>query len=63
MSNISTCIDSSRPLSTEDEKILEERFALLNEASKYLLDPESGEFRTIAEAIKLASTYNNSAKK
>lgn len=54
MSNITTCIDSSRPLSPEDEKILEERFKLLDEAQKHLYDPEAGKFRTMAEALEIA---------
>lgn len=61
MSNITTCIDSSRPISPEDEKILEERFALLEKAHKHLIDPETGEFRTIAEAMKIASDETSAA--
>ena len=53
MSNISTCIDSSRPVSEEDQKLLDEKFRLLEEAHKHLYDPETGTFRTMAEAIKI----------
>jgi hypothetical protein len=55
MSNITTCIDSSRPRSEEDDKILDEKFKLIDEARKHLYDPESGTFRTMAEAIKIVS--------
>ena len=56
MSNITTCIDSSRTVSAEDEKILEERFALLEEAHKHLVDPTTGQFRTMAEAMEIAKS-------
>ena len=55
MSNITTCVDSSRTINAEDEKILEERFALIDEARKHLYDPATGSFRTMAEAVKLVS--------
>ena len=55
MSNITTCIDSSRPVSDEDQKLLDEKFKLLEEAHKHLYDPETGTFRTMAEALKIAS--------
>ena len=55
MSNITTCIDSSRPLSAEDKKILEEKFRVLDEAQKYLYDAETGTFRTMSEALELVS--------
>ncbi len=55
MSNITTCIDSSRTISAEDEKLLEEKFRILDEAHKHLYDPETGTFRTMAEAMKIAS--------
>lgn len=55
MSNITTCIDSSRPVSEEDQKLLDEKFKLLEEAHKHLYDPETGTFRTMAEALKIAS--------
>lgn len=55
MSNITTCIDSSRPVSAEDQKLLDEKFKLLEEAHKHLYDPETGTFRTMAEALKIAS--------
>ena len=55
MSNITTCIDSSRPVSEEDLKLLDEKFKLLEEAHKHLYDPETGTFRTMAEALKIAS--------
>ncbi len=54
MSNITTCIDSSRPRSEEDDKILEERFALLDKARMYLIDPATGQFRTMEEALEKA---------
>ena len=53
MSNITTCIDSSRPVSEQDQKLLDEKFRLLEEAHKHLYDPETGTFRTMAEAIKI----------
>lgn len=56
MSNITTCIDSSRPCSEEDKKILEDRFNLIDEARKHLIDPANGQFRTMAEAIEIAKT-------
>ena len=55
MSNITTCIDSSRQISEEDQKILDEKFKLMDEAHKHLYDPETGTFRTMAEAMKIAS--------
>lgn len=55
MSNITTCIDSSRPRSEEDDKILKEKFDLIDEARKHLYDPETGTFRTMAEALKITS--------
>lgn len=55
MSNITTCIDSSRPVSKEDEKLLEEKFRIMDEAHKHLYDPETGTFRTMAEALKIVS--------
>ena len=55
MSNITTCIDSSRPISEEDQKILDEKFRLMDEAHKHLYDPETGTFRTMAEAIEIVS--------
>lgn len=55
MSNITTCIDSSRPVSEEEQKLLDEKFKLLEEAHRHLYDPETGMFRTMAEAIKIAS--------
>lgn len=58
MSNITTCIDSSRPISTEDEKILEEKFNLIDEALKHLYDPETGTFRTMAEAMELVRKHH-----
>lgn len=54
MSNITTCIDSSRTISAEDEKLLEEKFRILDEAHKHLYDPETGTFRTMAEAMEIA---------
>lgn len=54
MSNITTCVDSSRGLSPEDEKLLDEKFALMDKARKNLVDPETGRFRTIAEAMEIA---------
>jgi hypothetical protein len=58
MSNITTCIDSSRPLSEEDKKTLEKRFNLLNEAHKNLIDPVTGKFRTMAEALEITKSNN-----
>jgi len=58
MSNITTCIDSSRPISTEDEKLLEKKFDLIDEARKHLYNSETGEFRTMAEAMSLASKFD-----
>ena len=55
MSNITTCIDSSRPRSAEDDKKLDEKFALIDEARKHLYDSETGTFRTMAEALKIVS--------
>ena len=55
MSNITTCIDSSRPVSEEDQKLLDKKFKLLEDAHKHLYDPETGTFRTMAEAMKIAS--------
>lgn len=55
MSNITTCIDSSRPVSKEDEKLLEEKFRIMDETHKHLYDPETGTFRTMAEALKIVS--------
>ncbi len=55
MSNITTCIDSSRPVSEEDQKLLDEKFKLMEEAHKHLYDPETGNFRTMAEAIKIVT--------
>lgn len=55
MSNITTCIDSSRPISKEDEKLLEEKFRIMDEAHKHLYDPETGTFRTMSEAMKIVS--------
>lgn len=55
MSNITTCIDSSRPVSAEDQKLLDEKFRLMDEAHKHLYDPETGTFRTMAEALKIVS--------
>ncbi len=55
MSNITTCIDSSRSISAEDEKLLEEKFRIMDEAHKHLYDPETGTFRTMAEALKIVS--------
>ena len=55
MSNITTCIDSSRSISAEDEKLLEEKFLIMDEAHKHLYDPETGTFRTMAEALKIVS--------
>ena len=55
MSNITTCIDSSRPRSDEDDKTLEEKFNLIDEARKHLYDPETGTFRTMAEALKIVT--------
>lgn len=52
MSNITTCIDSSRPVSEEDQKILEEKFRLMDEAHKHLYDTETRQFRTMAEAME-----------
>lgn len=60
MSNITTCIDSSRPRSDEDDKILEEKFSLIDEARKYLYDPEAGQFRTMAQAMELAALHSRS---
>ena len=54
MSNITTCIDTTRPRTAEDDKILEEKFNLIDEARKYLYDPETGTFRTMAEAMEIA---------
>jgi len=55
MSNITTCIDSSRPVSAEDQKLLEEKFRIMEEAHKHLYDPDTGTFRTMAEALKIVS--------
>ena len=55
MSNITTCIDSSRPVSEEEQKLLDEKFKLLEEAHKHLYDPETGIFRTMAEALKIVT--------
>ena len=55
MSNITTCIDSSRPVSEEDQKLLDEKFKLMEEAHRHLYDPETGTFRTMAEALKIVT--------
>ena len=54
MGNIKTCVDTSRELADGDDKILDEKFRLIDEAHKYLYDPETGSFRTMAEAMELA---------
>ena len=54
MGNIKTCVDTSRTRSNEDDKILEAKFDLLDEAHKHLFDPEAGTFRTMAEALEIA---------
>ncbi len=57
MGNIKTCVDTSRQLADGDDKILEEKFELIDEARKYLVDPETGKFITMAEAIEIAKIY------
>ena len=55
MSNITTCIDSSRTVSEEDQKLLDEKFKLMEEAHRHLYNPETGTFRTMAEALEIAT--------
>ena len=57
MGNIKTCVDTSRHLADGDDKILEEKFELIDKARKNLYDPETGKFRTMAEAIEIAKIY------
>ncbi len=54
MGNIKTCVDTSRELAAGDDKILDEKFNLIDEARKHLIDTDTGEFRTMAEAMKIA---------
>ena len=56
MGNIKTCVDTSREKSLDDDMILEERFRLLDNARSRLYDPETGSFRTMAEAMEIAKT-------
>ena len=55
MGNIKTCVDTSRELAAGDDKILEEKFKLIDEARKNLYDPETGKFRTMAEAMEIVT--------
>ena len=54
MGNIKTCVDTSRQLADGDDKILDEKFSLIDEARKHLYDPETGKFRTMEEAMEIA---------
>jgi len=54
MGNIKTCVDTSRQLAPGDDKILEEKFDLLDEARKNLYDEKTRKFRTMAEALEIA---------
>lgn len=60
MGNIKTCVDTSRIRTNEDNDILEAKFDLLGEARKHLIDPETGNFRTMAEAIEIAKKRDSS---
>ena len=60
MGNIKTCVDTSRIKDAGDDEILEKKFALIDKAHKYLYDPETGKFRTMAEALEMARRNSNS---